>query len=187
MCSYLWLYKTPCRGYTALKVYSWFWGLPSRNRRGWYCQKETLSHWHSWCLTKSQASSSSMSWYESFPCIGLFGEVLGKGTALSLSSFVTVYIVGRREVPAKSVPSLLPWVCPPTVFWQPGLEMDSGFITKSLEFSLRGWSMVLYWSNSKLPAGRNVSKAVLCYNPFCLCPCPYSPHMQMGKQVMSAV
>ena len=41
--------------------------------------------------------------HEHFPCVGLFGEVLGRGTALSLPSFIIVYIVGKRGVPAKAV------------------------------------------------------------------------------------
>lgn len=59
--------------------------------------------------------SSSMLWYESFLCVGLFGEVLGRGSALYLSSFISMYIVDKREVPTKSALFLLSWVCPLTV------------------------------------------------------------------------
>lgn len=119
---------------------------------------------------KTLTSWFSILQYESFHSVGLFGEALGRGTRFGLFLCSCVYL-GKEKCLQSLFCSL--WVCPPTVLWQPGLKTDFDFIMRSLKFSLRDWNIVLHLSNSKLPAGRNMSKAVLCCRPFCFCPCFY--------------
>lgn len=106
---------------------------------------------------KTLTSWFSILQYESFHSAYL--EKLWEEGQDSVSSFVTTYIVSKEKCLLSLFCSL--WVCPPTVLWQPGLETDFVFIMRSLTLSLRGWNIVLHLSNSKLPAGRNMSKAVL--------------------------